>query len=212
MKIGFVIYPGITMLDFAGPAQFLNQVRGAELHVFGQTLEPHPTDAGFSVNPTHGFDGAPQMDLICVPGGPGQAAAMASEELVDFVRSQGESAKYVTSVCTGSLLLGQAGLLRGYRAACHWVWRDQLTAFGAKPVDARVVRDRNRITGGGVTAGIDFALTVIAEIAGEDTARFIQLALEYDPAPPFDSGSPDTADPALVTTVKRVLSENLKVS
>ena len=163
------------------------------MHMIWKTLDPVPTDAGFSIVPTTTFADCPQLDVICVPGGGGQVALMTDDETLDFLRKQAATARYVTSVCTGSLVLGAAGLLKGYKSACHWAWRDMLPASAPFPVAERVVRDRNRISGGGVTAGIDFGLTVAAELAGEEVAKSIQLVLEYDPQPPFDSGSPEKA-------------------
>ena len=148
------------------------------------------------------FADCPQLDVICVPGGLGTDDAVNDEEILAFVRKQAEAAKYVTSVCTGSLVLGAAGLLRGRPAACHWAWRDFLRSFGAVPDTARVVRDGNVITGGGVTAGIDFALTVVAELAGAEMAQAIQLGIEYAPAPPFNAGSPETSPPEILARVR----------
>ena len=193
MNIGFVLFPNVTPLDFVGPCQVLSQIPGARIFVFWHDLNPIKTDAGFKLCPTHTFEDAPQMDVFCVPGGPGQIKVMEDQVLLEFIAKQGAAAKYVTSVCTGSLLLAKAGLLTGYKAGCHWVWRDQLKEFGAIPIDARVVEDRNRMTGGGVTAGIDFGLTLAARLTSPSVAKFIQLALEYDPVPPFDTGSPKKA-------------------
>ena len=205
IHIGFLVYPDVTQLDATGPAQVLCRVPGAEIHLVWKTRDPVPTDAGFSIVPTDSFASCPRLDVLCVPGGGGQAALMADDDVLRFLRKQGETAKYVTSVCTGSLLLGAAGLLTGYEATCHWAWRDLLTLFGAIPKKDRVVRDRNRITGGGVTAGIDFGLTVAAELAGDEAARLIQLSLEYDPAPPFTCGSPDAAGPERVERFRRMI-------
>ena len=202
LHIGILLFPEVTQLDATGPAQVLCRVPGAKLHMIWKTRDPVPTDAGFSIVPTTSFAECPQLDVICVPGGGGQVALMTDEETLAFLRKQAEKARYVTSVCTGSLVLGAAGLLRGYRSACHWSSREYLPAFGAIPVAERVVRDRNRLSGGGVTAGIDFGLTMAAELAGEEVAKTIQLALEYDPKPPFDSGSPEKAGPAVVTKLK----------
>ncbi|MBY0318019.1 MAG: DJ-1/PfpI family protein [Reyranella sp.] len=193
IQIGILLYPNVTQLDATGPAQVLSRVPGAQMHMIWKTRDPVPTDAGFSIVPTTTFADCPQLDVICVPGGGGQVAVMGDPEALDFLRKQAATARYVTSVCTGSLILGAAGLLKGYKSACHWAWRDMLKDFGATPVAERVVRDRNRISGGGVTAGIDFGLTVAAELAGEEVAKSIQLVLEYDPQPPFDSGSPEKA-------------------
>lgn len=211
MKIGFLIFPNLTPLDFVGPCQVLSQLPGAEIFVFWRTLDPISTDAGFNLLPTHTLENAPQMDVICIPGGPGQKGIMDDEDILDFVRSQGAGAKYVTSVCTGSLLLAKAGLLKGYKAGCHWVWRDQLKQFGAIPTDERVVVDRNRFTGGGVTAGIDFGLTLAAKLASPTVAKIIQLSLEYDPAPPFDVGSPKKAGLVKRQIVKRIFKKKYAV-
>ena len=202
LAIGILLYPNVTQLDATGPAQVLARVPGATLHMVWKTRDPVPTDAGFAIVPTTTFADCPQLDVICVPGGGGQVALMTDDETLDFLRRQAATARYVTSVCTGSLILGAAGLLKGYRSACHWAWRDMLPAFGAIPVAERVVRDRNHISGGGVTAGIDFGLTVAAELAGEEVAKSIQLVLEYDPQPPFDSGSPEKAGEARVARLR----------
>jgi cyclohexyl-isocyanide hydratase len=198
MHLAFLLFPGLTQLDLTGPAQFLSRLPGAKVDLVWESLEPVLTDAGFSIMPTATFTQVPRADLLCVPGGIGVSTVIDHPPALDWVRRVGGEAAWVTSVCTGSLILGAAGLLRGYKATTHWAWHDLLALFGAEPVQARHVIDRNRATGGGVTAGIDFALALIAEIAGADTARMIQLALEYDPAPPFDSGSPAKAGPELI--------------
>jgi cyclohexyl-isocyanide hydratase len=210
LAIGILIYPNVTQLDATGPAQVLARVPGATLHMIWKTREPIPTDAGFSIVPNTTFADCPKLDVICVPGGGGQVALMTDPETLDFLRKQAETARYVTSVCTGSLVLGAAGLLKGYRSACHWAWREMLSDFGAVPVAERVVRDRNRISGGGVTAGIDFGLTVAAELAGEEVAKSIQLVLEYDPHPPFDSGSLEKAGPERVQRLRERLAPMLE--
>ena len=210
LHIGILIYPNVTQLDATGPAQVLARVPGAVLHMIWKTRDPIPTDAGFSIVPNTTFTDCPRLDVICVPGGGGQVALMTDPETLDFLRRQAATARYVTSVCTGSLVLGAAGLLKGYRSACHWAWRDMLSDFGAIPVAERVVRDRNRISGGGVTAGIDFGLTVAAELAGEEVAKSIQLVLEYDPQPPFDSGSPEKAGPERVKRLRERLTATLE--
>ncbi len=198
LDIGFLLFPNVTQLDLTGPAQVLSRVPGARVHLLWKTREPVPTDVGFSIVPTGTFDECPRLDVLCVPGGFGLTDQITDTQTLAFLRQQGNAARYVTSVCNGSLLLGAAGLLQGYQSACHWLWRKYLPRFGAIPVAARVVRDRNRISGGGVTAGIDFAFALAAELAGEEAARTIQLALEYDPHPPFDSGSPEKAGGARV--------------
>jgi cyclohexyl-isocyanide hydratase len=203
IRVAFLIYPQVTQLDFTGPAQVLSRLGNAHVDFVWKTREPVPTDAGFSILPTATFAEVGETDLLCVPGGIACVDMMEDEEALAWVRGVGEGAAWVTSVCTGSLILGAAGLLDGYRAACHWAWRDHLSLFGAEPVAERVVFDRNRVTGGGVTAGIDFALALTAAIRGEDHARLVQLALEYDPAPPFDSGSPERASEALLAAYRR---------
>lgn len=211
LHIGILIFPKMTQLDATGPAQMLARVPGAQIHMIWKTRDPVPTDAGFSIVPNATFADCPQLDLVCVPGGTGQIELMTDAETLDFLRKQSARARYVTSVCTGSLVLGAAGLLKGYKSACHWAWRDMLADFGAIPVAARVVRDRNRISGGGVTAGIDFGLTVAAELAGEEVAKSIQLGFEYDPQPPFNCGSPEKAGPERVARMRQQLSGLLDV-
>jgi cyclohexyl-isocyanide hydratase len=196
-KIGFVIFPDLTQLDFTGPLQVLSRLPQSATHIVAKTAAPVPSDCGLSLVPTHTFANCPSLDLICIPGGSeGVAGIINDSETIEFVRQQAGAAKYVTSVCTGAFVLGVAGLLKERRATTHWAYTDLLPLVGATHEKARVVKDGNVITGGGVTAGIDFGLRVIAEIAGEPTARRIQLGIEYDPAPPFDSGDPDKA-PAL---------------
>ena len=193
MQIGFVLFPNVTQLDFTGPLQMLHRVPGATTHILARTLAPVPSDCGLGLVPTGTFAQAPALDMICVPGGFGVGAAIRDEETLAFVRAAGQSARYVTSVCTGAFLLGAAGLLRGRRATTHWAYHHLLPLVGAIPQQGRVVRDGDVFTGGGVTAGIDFALTVAAEIASPQAAERIQLATEYDPEPPFAAGSPDRA-------------------
>ncbi|MEA3012111.1 MAG: cyclohexyl-isocyanide hydratase [Sphingomonadales bacterium] len=193
IKIAFLVYPEVTQLDFTGPAQVLSRLGNARMDYVWKSRDPVPTDAGFAILPTATFAEVKEADIVCVPGGIACVEIMEDDETLAWVAGIGERASWVTSVCTGSLILGAAGLLKGYRAACHWAWREHLASFGAAPVAERVVFDRNRVTGGGVTAGIDFALALTAAIRGEAHARLIQLALEYDPAPPFDSGSPERA-------------------
>ncbi|WP_428672622.1 DJ-1/PfpI family protein [Reyranella sp.] len=202
MHIGILIFPAVTQLDATGPAQVLARTPGATMHMIWKTRDPVKTDAGFSIVPTTTFADCPQLDVICIPGGAGQIDLMTDAETLAFVAAQGAKARYVTSVCTGSLVLGAAGLLKGYKSACHWASRDLLAAFGAIPVAERVVHDRNRFSGGGVTAGIDFGLTLLAELAGEEVAKSVQLGLEYDPQPPFQSGSPEKAGPDRTARVR----------
>ena len=193
LQIGFLIFPKVTQLDLTGPAQVLSRLSGAKVHLVWKSIEPLMTDVGFTINPTVTFEKCPQLDVLCVPGGFGVFEQLNDAETLHFLRAQGRAARYVTSVCNGSLLLGAAGLIDGYKSACHWLWRHYLPQFGAEPVAARVVRDRNRLSGAGVTSGIDFAFTLASELAGEEAARMIQLGLEYDPQPPFDCGSPEKA-------------------
>lgn len=198
MTVAFLLFPGVTQLDLTGPAQVLSRLGNSRLDLVWKSRDPVPTDAGFSIVPTASFAEVEAADIVCVPGGIGVADVMQDAEAMAWLAQVGSDAAWVTSVCTGSLILGAAGLLQGYRAACHWAWRDNLALFGAEPVAERVVFDRNRVTGGGVTAGIDFAFALLAAIRGERYARLIQLGLEYDPQPPFDSGSPERAGPELV--------------
>jgi cyclohexyl-isocyanide hydratase len=209
LHIGFLLFPHVTQLDLTGPAQILSRVPGAQVHLVWKTRDPVPTDVGFTINPTTMFSDCPPLDVLCVPGGFGIEKLFGDADTLAFLRRQGGQARYVTSVCNGSLVLGAAGLLDGYRSACHWIWLPLLTRFGAVPVAERIVRDRNRISGGGVTAGIDFGLALAAELAGEDAARTIQLALEYDPQPPFAAGSPEGAGPELVARYREMVAPRL---
>jgi cyclohexyl-isocyanide hydratase len=193
-NIGFVIFPDLTQLDFTGPLQVLARLPQSAVHIVAKSQAPVPSDCGLALVPTHTFATCPPLDLICVPGGSyGVVKAIGDRETIDFVRRQANNAKYITSVCTGAFVLGVAGLLEGRRATTHWAFADLLPLVGATHEKARVVKDGNVITAGGVTSGIDFGLSVVAELAGETTARTIQLGIEYDPAPPFDSGHPDRA-------------------
>jgi cyclohexyl-isocyanide hydratase len=198
LQIGFLVFPKVTQLDLTGPVQVFSSVPGVELHLVWKRIEPVPTDSVLLLTPTMAFADCPQLDVICVPGGVGADDLLNDEEVLDFLRRQADHAKYLTSVCTGSLVLGAAGLLHGYRAATHWTAMEFLADFGAIPAKTRVCIDRNRITGGGVTAGIDFALTLVSELFGRTIAEAVQLGIEYNPAPPFDAGSPDTAPPGVV--------------
>ena len=206
IRIGFVLFPNLTQLDFTGPLQVLCRAPGAELHLVAASKEPVPTDAVLSVPPTTVFEACPQLDVLVVPGGHGVQQAIADERLVGFVREQARGARFVTSVCTGAFILGAAGLLEGKRATTHWAYHSLLERFGAKPEQARVVCDGNLYTGGGVTAGVDFALTLLASLADEDTAQAVQLALEYDPAPPYVGGHPQRASDAAKRIVEPVYS------
>jgi cyclohexyl-isocyanide hydratase len=189
MNIVFVLFDNVTQLDFTGPVQFLSRLPGAQVHVVSKDGQAVTTDCGFSILPRSGFADCPQANILCVPGGHGVRDAITDPVIVDFVRQQAKGADYITSVCTGAFILGAAGMLQGKKATCHWAYTQLLPLLGATHKPARVVRDGNLITAGGVTSGIDFALDLIAAISGEDVARTIQLALEYDPVPPFGGGS-----------------------
>ena len=193
-NVGFVIFPKVTQLDLTGPLQVLAGLPESALHIVAKSETPVASDCRLGLVPTHTFANCPPLDLLCIPGGSEAVADVIGDgDTVAFVRHQAAGAKYVTSVCTGAFVLGVAGLLKGRRATTHWAYADLLPLVGATHEKARVVKDGNVITAGGVTAGIDFGLSVVAEIAGESVARRIQLGLEYDPAPPFDSGHPDRA-------------------
>lgn len=202
LNIGFLLFPGLTPLDAIGPAQALGALPNSKVHMVWKDTLPVLTDVGFSITPTVSMSDCPNLDVICVPGGGGQIPFMTDQTVLEFLRYQGEQARYVTSVCSGSLLLGAAGLLNGYKATSHWAVLEYLAAYGAVPVKDRVVRDRNRLTGGGVTAGIDFGLTLVAELAGEEMAKAVQLRLEYNPEPPFNAGSPELAGSELEASAR----------
>ena len=200
--IVFALFPGVTQLDFTGPHQVFSSLPGAEV-ILASAAGGAIETSGITFAGLRRLADIPACDLICVPGGYGVTDnAIGDEVFLGELRRLAAGARFVTSVCTGSLALGAAGLLRGKRAACHWAWRELLPAFGAIADPARVVRDGNVITGGGVTAGIDFALSVVAELAGPETAQAIQLQIEYAPAPPFDAGSPETAPPAILARLR----------
>ncbi|WP_175760162.1 DJ-1/PfpI family protein [Burkholderia ambifaria] len=201
LHIGLLVFPGVQQLDLTGPHDVLASLPDATVHLVWKSRDTVASSSGLALAPTCTFDDCPPFDVICVPGGIGINDLLLDAETIAFVQQRAATARYVTSVCTGALLLGVAGLLRGRRATTHWAFHGLLEPLGAVPVRERVVRDGNLITGGGVTAGIDFALTIAAELVGDEEAQSIQLALEYAPAPPFDAGSPDTA-PASV--LKRV--------
>ena len=203
LQIGLLVFPKVTQLDLTGPLQVFSSVPGAKLHLIWKRIEPVASDSVLTLTPTTTFSDCPQLDVICVPGGAGTDDMINDEEMLEFLRGQAAGAKYITSVCTGSLVLGAAGLLKGYRAATHWTAMEFLSLYGATPTKTRVCIDRNRVTGGGVTAGIDFALTLVSILIDRPTAQAIQLRLEYNPAPPFDAGSPETAPPEILTRLKQ---------
>jgi len=204
-NIGFVLFPGITQLDLTGPFEVLSRFSTppstsvpskfpqSKTHLAAKTMLPVSSDRGLGIVPTCTFESCPPLDLICVPGGAGVVDALADPETIDFIRRQGGTAQYATSVCMGAFLLGAAGLLKGRRAATHWAYVDLLPLVGARHEKGRVVRDGNIFTAGGVTSGIDFAFRIVAELAGLEVAQAIQLGIEYDPSPPFDTGHPDKA-------------------
>ena len=202
LHIGLLLFPNLTQLDLTGPLQVFARLPGATVHLLWKRIEPVPSDTPLALLPTMTFADCPPLDVICVPGGGGVDDLVGDEETLAFIRRQAEGARYVTSVCTGALVLGAAGLLDGYKATTHWSAMDELAKFGAIPTKTRVCIDRNRITGGGVTAGIDFGLTLVSILADRPSAESIQLFIEYNPAPPFNAGSPDTAPAEVLATVR----------
>lgn len=200
-EIGMLVYPGLTLMDMLGPQTVLST--SCNVHLVWKNSDLIESDTGVVLKPTGAFADCPKdLDAIFGGGGPGQIEVMRDPEALKFLADRGARAKYVTSVCSGSLILGAAGLLQGYKASCHWALHPAITHFGATPEQGRVVTDRNRVTGGGVTAGIDFALVLLAKLLGEDLARMTQLALEYDPAPPFDAGTPKKAGEKITKMVQ----------
>ena len=206
LHIGILVFPRVQQLDLTGPYEVFASLPDARVDLVAADLDPVTSATGLVLTPTVSHANCPQLDVLCVPGGAGVNALLTDAATLDFVRRQADGARYVTSVCTGALVLGAAGLLKGRKATTHWNAHDLLAAFGAVPTQGRVVRDGNLITGGGVTAGLDFALTLVAELAGEDAARAIQLHLEYAPAPPFDSGRPDRARASVLAAVRERLA------
>lgn len=202
LHIGLLLFPKLTQLDLTGPLQVFSGLPGATVHLIWKRIETVPSDTVLALLPTITFDDCPQLNVICVPGGAGTNDMVNDAEMLAFLRRQAAAARFVTSVCTGALVLGAAGLLQGYKATTHWSAMQYLEMFGAIPTATRVCVDRNRITGGGVTAGIDFGLTLASLLADQATAEAIQLGIEYNPAPPFNAGSPDTAPAAVLAAVK----------
>lgn len=200
--IGMVIFPRLTQLDMTGPYEVLARLPNTKVHLVAHTMAPVTTDRGMQIVPTTTFADCPPLDVVMVPGGPGQQDLMEDAVVLEFLQRQAKGVKYLTSVCTGSLVLGAAGLLKGKRATSHWAAIEHLKPLGAVPVSQKVVIDGNIVTGAGVTSGIDFALQLAAILEGEEVARQIQLQIEYDPDPPFDSGSPKSASPAIVETLR----------
>ncbi|WP_207762422.1 DJ-1/PfpI family protein [Niveispirillum lacus] len=202
MNIVMLLYPRLTQLDLTGPFEVFTRLPDVKIILAAKSLDPVTDSGGLRLLPTHTLAEAPQADILFVPGGPGQLHLMDDAVTLDFLRAQAVAARYVTSVCTGSLVLAAAGLLTGYRATCHWMSLDQLALFGCTPSSERVVVDGNRVTGGGVTSGIDFALQLAALLFDQDRAERTQLSMEYNPAPPFSSGHPNSADPAMVEAMR----------
>ncbi|NJO43388.1 MAG: DJ-1/PfpI family protein [Cyanobacteria bacterium RU_5_0] len=199
IQIGFLIYPGVIQLDVMGAHQVLSFPPNTQVHVIGKTLAPVTTNEGLILVPTVTLANCPPLDVICVPGGGmGQIEVMKDPDILSFLQQQSATAQYVTAVCTGSMILAAAGVLQGYKAACHWAFRDQLAMLGVDVVRERVVIDRNRVTGAGVTSGIDFGLTLLSLLCGEEVAKMTQLMMEYNPEPPFNAGTPETAGEDIV--------------
>lgn len=207
-RVGFLLWPGLTQLDMTGPAQVLSRIPGAEMHYAWKTIEPIPSDCGLPLMPTITLADCPQLDLLCVPGGAPVAPVMRDREVLDWLRTQAAGAEFVTSVCTGSLILAAAGLLNGYKAGCYWASGHQLPLFGAEFVEERVVFDRNRVSAGGVTSGIDFAFRLIEHKFGRDMAELIQLSIEYDPQP-VAGGTPRSARPEIVDQVRALMASRI---
>jgi putative intracellular protease/amidase len=205
-RIVFILYPKLTQLDFTGPYEVLARMPGAEAIIASKDGGALESELGLTFTNLRALADIDRADMIVVPGGPGQTEAMLDPDFMAEVRRLGEGAEYIASVCTGSLILGAAGLLAGKRAGCHWAYRELLPAFGAVADPARVVRDGNTFSGGGVTAGIDIALSIVAAIKGDDVAKTIQLAIEYAPDPPFASGRPEIAEPHIVEAVKTLFA------
>jgi cyclohexyl-isocyanide hydratase len=204
--IGMLIFPKLTQLDMTGPYEVLARLPNTKVHLVAHTLDPVATDRGMQIVPTVTFADCPPLDVVMVPGGPGQQDLMEDAVVLEFLQRQARGAKYVTSVCTGSLVLGAAGLLKGKRATCHWAALEHLRPLGAVPISEKVVVDGNVVTGAGVTSGIDFALKLAAILESEKVAREIQLGIEYDPDPPFQSGSPRTASADVLETMRARLA------
>ncbi|MCS6555163.1 DJ-1/PfpI family protein [Curtobacterium flaccumfaciens] len=208
IRIAFLLFPHLTQLDLTGPAQVLSRVPGARVEYVAATLDPVPSDCGLALVPTVTIGDAGPADVLVVPGGDGAFDAMLDPDVVAFVRRQAEHATWITSVCTGAFVLGAAGLLAGRRATTHWASKPMLEAFGAQPVDARLARDGAVVSAAGVSAGIDMALWLAAELAGRPAAEAIQLQIEYDPQPPFDHGSAERADAVVVTRARAAAEES----
>ncbi|AZD09469.1 Isonitrile hydratase [Pseudomonas chlororaphis] len=210
LQIGFLLFPNVQQLDLTGPYDVLASLPDVQVHLLWKTRGPVTASTGLVLQATTSFADCPPLDVICIPGGAGVGPLMEDPQTLDFIRQQAAQARYVTSVCTGALVLGAAGLLRGKRATTHWAYHHLLEALGAIAVEERVVRDGHLLSGGGITAGIDFALTLAGELFGEATAQRVQLQLEYAPAPPFAAGSPQTAPKAVVEEAQRLAANSIQ--
>ena len=206
LRFGILVFPNVQQLDLTGPYEVLASAQGAEVELVWKDLNPVMSSTRLPLSPTATFDGCPPLDVLCIPGGGGINALLEDQVVLDFVRERAAQARYVTSVCSGALVLGAAGLLKGKRATTHWYAHDFLAEFGAIPVDARIVEDGKLITAGGVTSGIDFGLTLVARVFGQAEAETVQLSLEYAPAPPFRAGTPAEAPPAVLAQAKERLA------
>lgn len=207
--VGILVFPAVQQLDLTGPYEVFASAPNVVVHLVWKDLEPIVSATGLPLSPTVTFADCPPLDVICVPGGKGIDALMEDEAVLEFVRQKARQAKFITSVCTGSLVLAAAGLLQGKKATSHWASKHLLADLGAIPTDGRVVTDGNIITAGGVTAGIDFGLSVLAALINEEAAQTVQLALEYAPAPPFDAGTPETAPETVRAMARERLAETL---
>lgn len=210
LQIGFLLFPQVQQLDLTGPYDVLAALPDTQVHLVWKDLIPVTSSTGLVLKPTVTFDDCPPLDVICVPGGSGVGPLMEDPQTLAFLKTQAATARYVTSVCTGALVLGAAGLLQGKRATTHWAYHELLAPLGAIPVHERVVRDGNLLTGGGITAGIDFALVLAAELYGDAAAQWVQLQLEYAPAPPFNAGDPRTAPPAVLEHARQRAADALQ--
>jgi cyclohexyl-isocyanide hydratase len=206
IRFGLLTFPGVQQLDLTGPYEIFASTEGAEVHLIWKDVAPIISATKLELQPSTTFEDCPQLDVICIPGGGGVNALLEDEVVLSFIRAQAAQARFVTSVCTGSLVLGAAGLLRGKKATTHWNAHNFLAHFGAVPTKGRIVRDGNLITAGGVTAGIDFGLAVVAALRGQEEAETIQLSLEYAPAPPFHSGTPEEATAEILAKAKQRLA------
>ncbi len=211
LQIGFLLCPQVQQLDLTGPYDVLASLPDVKVHLIWKDLVPVTASTGLVLKPTTTFDDCPKLDVICVPGGSGVGPLMEDDETLTFLKAQAANARYITSVCTGALVLGAAGLLKGKRATTHWAYHELLEKLGAVPVRERVVRDGNVLTGGGITAGIDFALILAAELFDQDTAELVQLQLEYAPAPPFQAGSPQSAPAGVLEEARKRAADSLKL-